>query len=75
MLGIDKAKGSIEVGKQADIVVFDPTYKDIIKKEDIYSRFDEVSIYKNKTLQGKVHATFLRGHQIYNTSEPSILNS
>jgi dihydropyrimidinase len=39
ILGIDRAKGSLAVGKQADIVVFDPDQENAISEKDIYNRF------------------------------------
>ena len=62
MLGLDSVKGNIEMGKQADFVIFDPDMEYNVTKQDIHSRFDDVCIYKNKTLKGKVLGTFLAGH-------------
>ena len=61
ILGLSIIKGTLEKGKQADIVVFDPDYEKEITEADIYSRFKEVSIYKGKTLKGRVKSTYLRG--------------
>lgn len=61
MLGLSKIKGSLEVGKQADIVIFDPEHQGVIGDEDIYNRHKEVCIYKGKSLRGKVVETYLRG--------------
>ncbi len=74
VLGIDSAKGTLEVGKQADILVFDPYTEKTVSAKDIQSRYPEVSIYKGKELKGQVKATFLRGEKIYSDDEPELLN-
>jgi dihydroorotase-like cyclic amidohydrolase len=61
LLGIEKVKGKIEVGKIADIVVFDPDVEYEVGDKDIFSKYPEISIYKNRKLRGKVVATYLNG--------------
>ncbi len=45
-------------------MVFDPDEEYVVQEEHIYSRYPEVSIYKGKTLRGRVVHTYLRGEHI-----------
>ena len=73
VLGIEKQKGSIEKGKVADLVVFDPDREVEILDKDIYNRYPEVCIYRGKRLMGKVKETYLRGNLIFSDSNPRVL--
>ena len=53
-------KGAIAVGKDADLVIFDPNEKWELQTSDAHS--DSLfSIYEDQEMQGKVLMTFLRG--------------
>lgn len=53
-------KGAVTVGKDADLVIFDPTEKWTLHHKDLHS--DSLfSIYEGKEIQGKILMTFLRG--------------
>ena len=55
-------------------MIFDPNSEEtIISDADIHSKFPEVCVYKNRTLYGKVKATFIRGLQIYDNDCPNDL--
>ncbi len=64
LAGLDDRKGSVRVGADADLVVWDP---------DAYFRVDAASLghrhplcaYEGMTLRGVVTVTFLRGEQVY----------
>ncbi len=53
-------KGSLDVGTDADLVVFDPKKEYTITAEDNASRAD-FSIYEGRTVTGGVDKTFVRG--------------
>jgi len=69
ILGLEKYKGSIEKGKHADLVVFNPEAVWTVGEEDVKSRYHEVSIYKGRELHGQVVATFLRGEKSFGGEE------
>ena len=62
LLKIDR--GSIEVGKVADITIFDPNEKYVYKKEIIVSKAKN-SPFIDKTLKGKVKYTIVNGKVVY----------
>jgi len=57
-------KGSIEVGKDADLVEFSPTEEFTVNPNQLFHR-NAVSPYAGKVLTGVVHQTWLRGTLIY----------
>ena len=64
LLHIDNERGSIEVGKIADITVFDPNEEYIYKKEMIVSK-SKNSPFIGKKLKGKVKYTIVNGRIVY----------
>ena len=64
ILKIDNKTGSIEVGKVADITVFDPNEEYIYTKEMIVSK-SKNSPFIGKTLKGKVKYTIVNGRVVY----------
>ncbi|MCL2341710.1 MAG: dihydroorotase [Firmicutes bacterium] len=62
ILGIDK--GVVDIGKIADITVFDPDAEYVYKKEDIVSK-SKNSPYIGKKLKGKVRYTIVGGGLVY----------
>ena len=57
-------KGSLTVGKDADIVVVDTTQVWKVKKEDLFTK-NQWSAYEGMELIGRPLATFLRGNLVY----------
>ena len=57
-------KGSLVVGKDADIVVVDTTQRWTVRKEDLFTK-NQWSVYEGMELIGRPVATFLRGNMVY----------
>ena len=64
LAGLDDRKGSIEVGKDADIVLWDDNTPDVVRHEALRFK-NKLSPYEGRTVKGVVRATFLRGEQVY----------
>lgn len=64
LLKIDDKTGSIEVGKQADITIFDPNEEYIYTKEMIVSK-SKNSPFIGKKLKGKVKFTIVDGKVVF----------
>ena len=64
ILKIDNKTGSIEVGKVADITVFDPNEEYVYTKEMIVSK-SKNSPFIGKKLKGKVKYTIVNGKIVY----------
>lgn len=58
------SKGSLEEGKDADICIFDPEASFTVTQSEMHFR-NKVTPYENKTLDGVVTETWLRGKPIY----------
>lgn len=60
------SKGTIEVGKQADFVVWDPDSEfDLDNNYPIYHKHPNISAYIGSRLSGKILATIVRGNIVY----------
>lgn len=64
LLKIDDKTGSIEVGKQADITIFDPNEEYVYIKEMVVSK-SKNSPFIGKKLKGKVKYTIVNGNVVY----------
>ncbi|PYS67952.1 MAG: allantoinase, partial [Acidobacteria bacterium] len=63
-VGLQKSKGTIAVGFDADFVVWKPEEQFIVDKSSLLHRH-KISPYNNEHLIGVVQKTFLRGRKIY----------
>jgi dihydroorotase-like cyclic amidohydrolase len=66
--GIDDRKGSIEVGKDADLVLLDPEQEWVVKGEAFLSK-GKVTPFEGMVLKGRIARTILRGQVVYNSRE------
>jgi allantoinase len=62
--GLDKRKGSLEPGRDADLVVWDPEASFEVRPERLFFKH-RISPYLGMQLQGVVKHTFLRGIEIF----------
>jgi len=61
-------KGSITVGKDADIVIYDPNKDFTISVQNMHSDYDH-TIWEGKTLHGYPVQTYLRGNLVYDNGK------
>ncbi|MDQ3804585.1 MAG: amidohydrolase family protein, partial [Acidobacteriota bacterium] len=64
LTGLDRRKGSIAPGLDADFVIFDPDATFRVTPELVEHRH-KLTPYAGQTLSGVVEATYLRGERIY----------
>lgn len=64
LVGLDKQKGSIVRGADADIVLWDTDEEFTVEPEMVHHRH-KLTPYAGRRLQGVVHSTFLRGKKIF----------
>jgi allantoinase len=70
LAGLDRCKGAIRAGLDADIVVWDPDASFCVEPEKLWHRH-KLTPYAGKTLRGAVETTFLRGEKIYDSGRLS----
>lgn len=58
------SKGSIEIGKDADFVVWDPETSFEVNQDFIFHKH-KITPYTGSRLYGRVIATFVRGHMVF----------
>ena len=56
-------KGAVEVGRDADFVVWCPEESFLVRKEELHHK-NKITPYDGQTLHGVVHATYLRGAKV-----------
>jgi allantoinase len=70
LAGLNQRKGSIAVGKDADLVVWNPSATFTVEPSTIHHRH-KLTPYNGEILTGVVEATYLRGEKIYDGIEIS----
>ena len=68
LVELDKRKGAIAAGCDADIVIWDPTQEFKVVPDMLQHRY-KLTPYQGETLRGVVQKTFLRGKKIYDGGE------
>lgn len=63
-----KDKGSLEVGKDADIVIFDPKKEFVVSVKNMHSNYDH-TIWEGYKCHGYVTSTYLRGTLVFKDGE------
>jgi len=64
LAGLDRRKGKIASGYDADLVVFDPEAEIEVSADVLHTRH-RISPYVGKRLRGKVIASYVRGKTVY----------
>lgn len=68
LAGLEKRKGAIAVGYDADLVVWNPEASFRVEPTHLHQRH-KLTPYNGRELSGVVEATFLRGRKIYDRGE------
>ena len=68
LTGWENRKGSIRVGCDADIIIWDPRQSFTIEPETTHHRH-KLTPYANRKFDGVVQTTFLRGRKIYDAGQ------
>ena len=68
LAGLAGRKGSIEPGKDADLVVWDPDATFVVDESRLHQRHKRTP-YAGLTLRGRVIETYARGRLVYGVSE------
>lgn len=63
LFGLYPRKGTLNIGSDADIVIFDPDYELQLTRENLHSKID-YSIYEEFTVKGMPTYTFVRGKPV-----------
>jgi allantoinase len=64
LAGVDRRKGAIDAGFDADLTVFDPEAKLTVDPAVLFHRHP-LTPYRGRRLQGVVTRTYLRGRKVY----------
>ena len=67
LAGIDARKGSIEPGKDADLVIWEPEAEFVVDESRLRQRHKRTP-YAGRRLRGRVIATYARGRVVYGDS-------
>jgi allantoinase len=67
LAGLAGRKGSIAVGRDADLVIFDPDATWRVDAAGLYSRH-KITPYAGRLLRGRVKQTLLRGEVVFDGS-------
>ncbi|KIV96168.1 allantoinase [Exophiala mesophila] len=69
-VGLEKQKGQLAVGFDADICVFDDSAEWVVEPSTMLFR-NKCSPYQGKTMKGQVQATILRGQDVFVRNGPN----
>lgn len=69
LFGLDRSKGAIAVGRDADLVVWRPEEELVVEAASLRQRHPGTP-YLGRRLAGRVRATYLRGVPVYRAGEP-----
>ena len=64
LAGLERAKGAIAVGRDADFVVWDPDVEQIVDPAALHHRHP-ITPYAGMSLRGRVRTTILRGQVVF----------
>jgi len=68
LAGLNSHVGSIEPGKHANLVAFDPEASFVVTPEILHYRH-KISPYMGETLRGAVRSTWLRGERVFTRTD------
>ena len=68
LAGLADSRGSIEVGKRADLVIWNPTESFPVAVHDLWFKH-KLSPYLGQNLKGSVQSTILGGRQVFHQGE------
>ena len=71
-VSLEARKGSIAVGQDADIVIWNPDQKFLVDAQSLHHRH-KITPYAGETLRGVVQKTFLRGRKVYDGEPYGVL--
>jgi allantoinase len=66
LVGLERQKGSIKIGYDADIVIWNPAKQFRVEGDALHHRH-KLTPYEGRSLNGVVEKTFLRGRRIYDS--------
>ncbi|HET6893671.1 MAG TPA: allantoinase AllB [Pyrinomonadaceae bacterium] len=68
LVGLEKRKGSIDTGADADLVIWRPNDEFIVEPGMLHHKH-KLTPYAGRRFQGTVQSTFLRGKKVYDVGE------
>ncbi len=71
--GLSGRKGSIEVGKDADIVFVDPDGDYVVKGDDLLSK-GTITPFEGMRFRGSIRATYVRGVKVWDASDGVVVD-
>jgi len=68
LVGLKDRKGSIAVGQDADLIIWNPAQQFRVAGDSLHHRY-KITPYEGRVLDGVVEKTFLRGRTIYDSGK------